>query len=1365
MGGVKVPCLIDTGSMVSTVTESFFQKHFEPWGQERLKACSWLQLRAANGLSIPYLGYLELDVELCGKLVSLCGILVVKDPPGNASLQAPGVLGMNVIQKCYQELFVQHGLSLFNLPSVTQAPQPVTQALQEYHQVTTQTSQELSGKAKVRGRRACRIAGGVMQIVAATCSGQGTDSTVLFEPLDSGLPAGLLASPSVVRVVRGTAYIPIVNVGSIEVLLYPRTVLGTLQKVSVVSLPAGIAEVPSTVAIVASHTALPTVPDQIEGLDLSSLSPEEQGQVRSLLRKYSPIFSTHDGDLGCTNLISHDIPLLDETPVTQRYRRVSPSDYEAVKDHINQLLSAQVIRESCSPYASPIVLVKKKDGSLRMCVDYRQLNAKTRKDAFPLPRIEESLDALTGARWFSTMDLASGYNQVEVTEKDRPKTAFCTPFGLFEWNRMPFGLCNAPGTFQRLMQRIFGDEQGLSLLLYLDDIVVFSSTVEQHLQRLDVVLARLKQERLKAKLSKCTFFQPEVRYLGHIISANGVATDPSKIEAVAKWQPPQTVSELRSFLGFASYYRRFVEGFATLAAPLHRLIAELGGTKSRRVQRSPQLSPEHWKEELKDCFETLKTKLTNAPVLAYADFSLPFILEVDASYGGLGAVLSQEQNGKVRPIAYASRGLKPTERNMANYSSMKLEFLALKWAMTEKFREYLLGHRCIVYTDNNPLSHLATAKLGATEQRWAAQLASFDFEIKYRSGRSNRNADALSRQHPPGPLDMTAMLPGTPLPEPLQQVLKVNKTVVTQATVTVLPERTPDDIHNLQQADSVIREVQRYWEEGRRPSYAERQELSPPALILLRQWGRLVKRGDILYRQTLRPDGAEPILQLLLPAVLVPEVLTQVHQEHGHQGVERTLALLRSRCYWPGMSTKVAQWCQACERCQVAKDRQPAARNPMGHLFAARPNEILAIDYTLLEPAQNGMENVLVMTDIFSKYTLAIPTRDQHASTVAHVLVVEWFSKFGVPARIHSDQGRNFESALIQQLCSLYGIQKSRTTPYHPAGNGQCERFNRTLHNLLRTLPPSRKRDWTSCLPQVLYSYNTTPHQTTGESPFFLMFGQEPRLPIDFLLARVQDPVSGGVHEWIQEHQARLQIAFDGARECMKTAAERRKTAHDQHLRGEPLKEGQSVFLRDLSTRGRHKMKDRWSSTVYSVLKAPKEGGAVYTIAPKDDLSKVKHVHRTLLKAVVGAEPPDHAVASHAPPPDSPVSESSCDGDLLFLVPRTAPLPTLPATRARAETETAPQQLHHRPNMDPTVPGPSVPPVLNPDLPSASPVAPFTSSSDPINLPPRRSTRSTAGHHPNVHRIPRPVGDLASGAAISERPVSHLVTALFRPWS
>lgn len=229
-----------------------------------------------------------------------------------------------------------------------------------------------------------------------------------------------------------------------------------------------------------------------------------------------------------------------------------------------------------------------------MCVDYRHLNSKTRKDAFPLPRIEETLDSLAGARWFSTMDLASGYNQVPVTEADRAKTAFCTPFGLFEWNRMPFGLCNAPGTFQRLMERMFGDQQCQSLLLYLDDIVVFSSSVDQHLARMEVVLSRLHREGLKAKLSKCAFFKQEVQYLGHVISSEGVSTDPGKIEAVSQWPLPTSVTELRSFLGFASYYRRFVEGFARLAAPLHRLVTELANPKH---SRQPKRIDNAWSAE------------------------------------------------------------------------------------------------------------------------------------------------------------------------------------------------------------------------------------------------------------------------------------------------------------------------------------------------------------------------------------------------------------------------------------------------------------------------------------------------------------------------------------------------------------------------------------------------------------------------------------------------------------------------------------------------------------------------------------------------------------------------------------------------
>lgn len=323
-------------------------------------------------------------------------------------------------------------------------------AFQKCHAADLQPTPKQPGKVKVQGKRAVRIPGGVTKIIPATCSTQYSGATVLFEPLERGLPAGLLASPALVQVVRGTAYIPIVNVGDNDVLLYPRTLVGTLDNVNVVSLPAGVTEISSVAASVSSHSAASSATDPIAAIDLSPLSPEEQLEVRSLLMKYSSVFAANDQDLGCTNLITHDIPLLDDVSVRQRYRRIPPSEYELVKEHINQLLKAQVIRESSSPYASPIVLVRKKDGSIRLCVDYRQLNIKTRKDAFPLPRIEESLDALTGARWFSTLDLASGYNQVPVAESDRHKTAFCTPFGLFEWNRMPFGLCNAPSTSKDL---------------------------------------------------------------------------------------------------------------------------------------------------------------------------------------------------------------------------------------------------------------------------------------------------------------------------------------------------------------------------------------------------------------------------------------------------------------------------------------------------------------------------------------------------------------------------------------------------------------------------------------------------------------------------------------------------------------------------------------------------------------------------------------------------------------------------------------------------------------------------------------------------------------------------------------------------
>lgn len=335
-----------------------------------------------------------------------------------------------------------------------------------------------------------------------------------------------------------------------------------------------------------------------------------------------------------------------------------------------------------------------------------------------------------------------------------------------------------------------------------------------------------------------------------------------------------------------------------------------------------------------------------------------------------------------------------------------------------------------------------------------------------------------------------------------------------------------------------------------------------------------MEREDVLYRKTSRPDGGEEVLQLVLPESLQEEVLQQLHQGHGHQGIERTTELVRSRCYWPGMYKAVKKWCEECERCTLAKPAHPPVKAPMVHLIAARPNQILAIDFTFLEHSRDGKEQVLIMTDVFSKFTQAVPTYDQRASTIANVLVKEWFCRFGVPARIHSDQGRSFEGALMQQLCDLYGIQKTRTMPYLPQGNGQCERFNRTLHSLLCTLPRSVKVDWPKYLPQLLFSYNTTTHQTTGECPHFVMFGQEPNLPVDFLLGRVPQLKAGTVMDWMEEHWERLQVVFDGAQERIQAAARLRKERHDRKGYSCHLKEGQLVYRRDFSNRGRNKIQD-----------------------------------------------------------------------------------------------------------------------------------------------------------------------------------------------
>lgn len=397
------------------------------------------------------------------------------------------------------------------------------------------------------------------------------------------------------------------------------------------------------------------------------------------------------------------------------------------------------------------MVVRKKSGDIRLCIDYRKLNQKTIKDAYALPKLEDTFMALTGSKWFSVLDLKSGYYQIEVEETDKAKTAFVCLLGFYEFNRMPQGVTNAPRTFQRIMERCMADINLREVLVFIDDIIVFSKDLKEHEESLVRVLNWLKEYGLKLAPEKCVFAQTSVNYLGHIVSDQGVQTDPDKVAAVKTWPVPKNLKELRSFLGFVGYYRRFIKDFSKKVKPLNELTSGYPPTRrnlkprSNSQYRNPKdLFNGRWTTACQDAFNLIINELTSAPVLAFANPRLPYILHTDASTSGLDAALYQEQDGKVRIVAYASRGLSSSE---SKYPAHKLEFLALKWAVVEKFHDFLYGSTFTVVTDSNPLTYvLTTAKLDATGYRWLAALSTYNFKLQYRSGKQNVDEDGLSHR-------------------------------------------------------------------------------------------------------------------------------------------------------------------------------------------------------------------------------------------------------------------------------------------------------------------------------------------------------------------------------------------------------------------------------------------------------------------------------------------------------------------------------------------------------------------------------------------------------------------------------------------
>ncbi|KAL5479795.1 hypothetical protein EMCRGX_G023373 [Ephydatia muelleri] len=756
------------------------------------------------------------------------------------------------------------------------------------------------------------------------------------------------------------------------------------------------------------------------------VSKEEQVQFSNLLLEYGDIFASSSTDLGRTGALKHCIKTGDSNPISQPVRRLPPHRKE-----------------------------QKKDGSVRFCIDYRKLNAVTTKDAYPLPRIDDTLDTLCGSKWFSTLDLLSGYWQVEMSPEDRHKTAFCTPQGLFEFKVMPFGLCNAPATFQRLMDLVLAGLQWSKCLVYLDDVILLGTTFGEHLDNIRA-------------------------------------------------------------------------GFAEVAKPLHRL-----------TEHAVNFS---WTAECQEAFENLRSRLTRAPLLAFPDYTLPFVLDTDTSDLGIGAVLSQISSlGQEQVVAYGSRLLSKAERN---YSVTRRELLAVV-TFTRLFRPYLLGRRFTVRTDHSSLQWIQNFKEPEGQlARWLEQLQEYDFEVIHRKGRNHNNADALSR-----------LSEGDSPQSNNITVVSIDSPVVEKRKV----------MREEQLQDDVVGPVLKAVESDLLPKKDELKQFSIGTRRLFQQWDQLKVKGGVLHRNFVGTKEVRPCLQLVVPMSQRKIVLAELHEgvTGGHLGQEKTLMKLKERFYWPGHWNDVQNWCNTCAACISRKTPAPKQRASLQSILVGQPMQLVAVDILgPLPESGNGNSYILVVGDYFTRWMEAYPIQNQEAVTVAQKLVDEIFCRFSVPEQLHSDQGRQFESAVIKEICNLLHIEKTRTTAYHPQSDGLVERFNRTLLSMLTTCGRSHPFEWEDHIRKVCFAYNTSVQATTGYSPFFLMFGRQARLPIDLMYGtECGNSVTKTVPEYVTKLSEAFVEAYAAVRDTMGAKLQRQKEFYNKKVHGDPHKPGDFVLL------------------------------------------------------------------------------------------------------------------------------------------------------------------------------------------------------------